>query len=642
MTDPIRFAFGLHLHQPVGNFDHVFASHLDDVYRPLLSALRDGQVLPVTLHVSGPLLDWLDTHGADWLDDLGRLVSDGKVELLLSGYDEPILAMLPRADRLEQVARMRQAIKTRFGVTATGLWLTERVWEPDLAADLADAGVEYAIVDDRHFLVAGFERHQLHRPWRTEAGGRRLSLFAIDERLRYLVPFRPPGELADYLRELRAAGQPLAVLADDGEKFGGWPGTREWVYDKGWMADFQRTLRDMVDGGELQLVTFAQALATVPADGPAYLPSASYREMEGWALPPARARALAALESELGAARLAGAEGALVRGTHWRHFLAKYPESNRLHKKMLALSELCRERGDPPAARRAIGRAQCNDAYWHGVFGGLYLPFLRGALWKALASAEGILRRGQPLQVERQDIDCDGREEIVVHDSGASVVLSPHRGGVIEEWLHFASGVNTAAVLTRRREAYHLDAMTPAVSHDTPETPPAADGAPSIHDLESGLVLDALPPVDDRDRALAVDRVVAEACTVDRFIAGDMEDLALWGGPADGVELEQVEGQVRVTMTWPGRTKRISVGPAGDIEVVLMWDPNGIPDGCLVTSEWSLFAPTSLETDSVTEWRYGVETVAKSERGFDRTVQGEAVVLVWPAEAGRGVVRVGG
>jgi hypothetical protein len=640
MTEPIRFVFGLHLHQPVGNFGHVFASHLDDVYRPLLTALRDGQVLPVTLHVSGPLLDWLESHGAAWLDDLGRLVSDGKVELLLSGYDEPILAMLPRADRLEQVARMREAIRNRFSVSATGLWLTERVWEPDLAADLADAGVEYAIVDDRHFLVAGFDPNQLHRPWLTEAGGRRLSLFAIDERLRYLVPFRPPGELAEYLRGLRAAGQPLAVLADDGEKFGGWPGTREWVYDKGWMAEFQRTLRDLIDAGELELVTFAEALATVPANGPAYLPSASYREMEGWALPPARARTLAALETELGDMRLAGADGTLVRGTHWRHFLAKYPESNRMHKKMLAMTALCRERGDPPAARRAIGRAQCNDAYWHGVFGGLYLPFLRGALWKELASAEGILRRGQLLEVEWRDVDCDGRVEVVVHDAGASVVVSPDRGGAIEELIHFATGLNVAAVLTRRREAYHLEAMTPAVSHDEPGDAPAIDGAPSIHDLESSLALDALPPVDDRSRALGVDRVVGPDCAVNHFIAGEVEDLAHWGGPATGVQIEEAEGLVRVAMTWPDRTKRVSVGPGGEVEVVLTWDPSGLPEGSHVTSEWSLFAPTPLETDAAVEWRYGVETVAKSERGFDRTVQGEAVVLVWPAASGRGSARV--
>src|SRR2546427_6632037 len=99
---------------------------------------------------------------------------------------------------------MRQAIKRRFGVEATGLWLTERVWEPELAADLAQAGVRYALVDDRHFLVSGFERERLHAPFWTESDGQRVALFPIDERLRYLIPFQPPAGTAAYLRELRA------------------------------------------------------------------------------------------------------------------------------------------------------------------------------------------------------------------------------------------------------------------------------------------------------------------------------------------------------------------------------------------------------------------------------------------------------
>src|SRR5688572_10995813 len=131
-------------------------------------------------------------------------------------------------------------------------------------------------------------------------------------------------------------------------------------------------MKDVIDSGEVVLSRFDDALAAVPSGGLAYLPTVSYREMEGWSLPTPAALRFFALEKQLGDERL-HIDGALVRGAHWRNFLVKYPESNRMHKKMLALSNLCRERGDPGSARRAIGRAQCNDAYWHGVFGGLYL-----------------------------------------------------------------------------------------------------------------------------------------------------------------------------------------------------------------------------------------------------------------------------
>jgi alpha-amylase/alpha-mannosidase (GH57 family) len=252
---PIRFAFGLHLHQPVGNFDHVFEQHVADVYRPILEHLSGRGFLPIVLHLSGPLLEWLEQHDTSYLDLLGKLVTDRKVELLLAGFYEPVLASLPRADRVEQIQWMHDAVRRRFGVDARGLWLTERVWEPEVAADLADAGVRYALVDDRHFLVSGFASEQLHAPFWTESDGKRVALFPIDERLRYLIPFRPPEETAAYLRELRGAGHRLAVLADDGEKFGGWPGTKEWVYEKGWLDRFMGTIGGLVEAGEVELST---------------------------------------------------------------------------------------------------------------------------------------------------------------------------------------------------------------------------------------------------------------------------------------------------------------------------------------------------------------------------------------------------
>jgi len=537
--DPVRFVFGVHVHQPVGNFDHVFEEHLQDVYLPLIERLAAHRFFPFTLHISGPLLEWLEAHDPKYLDLLGRLAADGHVELLLAGFYEPVLASLPRPDRIEQIGWMREAIKRRFGVDATGLWLTERVWEPDLAGDLADAGVRYVLVDDRHFLVSGFERESLHAPFWTESGGKRVAVFPIDERLRYLIPFKPPASIAAYLRELRAAGRPLAVFVDDGEKFGGWPGTKDWVYTRGWLDQFLDAMTALVAGGEVQLTTPGAALVDVPSAGLTYLPTASYREMETWALPPAAAARLSTLERDLGETRLAGPDGALVRGGHWRNFFVKYPESNRMHKKMLALSALCRERGDPPEARRAIGRAQCNDAYWHGVFGGLYLPHLRAAIWRNLAQAERELRQGEALAAEQLDLDFDGQTEIWIHSSAFSAVVSPKRGGVIEEFTLFESGVNYGDVLTRRREVYH------EVGADDVQAAPPSNGTPSIHELERSSRLEQLPPVDEVDRALFVDRV----------LAGDGREVASWA---------RAEFDVRVAATREAVELVLRAGGGGD------------------------------------------------------------------------------
>src|SRR5216110_674603 len=487
------------------------ADHVRDVYRPIIERTTAAGFLPLTLHVSGPLLEWLEAHDTAWLDMIGRLTADGRLELLLAGFDEPILASLPRPDRLEQIGRMREYLQRRFGATATGLWLTERVWQPEIAADLADAGVEYALVDDRHFLVSGFRADELHRPHHTESDGKRVGLLAIDERLRYLIPFRPPEETAAYLRELRSQGHGLAVLADDGEKFGGWPGTKEWVYGSGWLDSFLKAMDRLITTDEIKLSTAGEAFRQVPSGGLAYLGTASYREMEKWSLPPAAQRDLTTLEEDLGPKHLA-ASSAFVRGGHWHHFLVKYPEANRMHKTMAALSSLSRRRGDPPEARRAIGRAQCNDAYWHGVFGGLYLPHLRNAIWRQLAIAERALRQGESLAYDELDLDYDGYPELWIHSAQFSALVSPHRGGAVEVLTRFGDLTNLADVLTRRRESYHELPKDRADGGGHGQ-----GGTASIHDIERASRLTALPPVDVEPRAILVERLLGDDVSAENY-----------------------------------------------------------------------------------------------------------------------------
>ena len=641
---PLRFVFGLHFHQPVGNFDYVFQQHVQDVYRPLLDRLTARSFFPVVLHLSGPLLEWLERHDPAYLDQLGRLVADGRVELLLAGFYEPVLASLPRADRVEQIVWLRDAIRHRFGVDATGLWLTERVWEPELAADLADAGVRYALVDDRHFLVTGFTPDRLHVPYRTESDGRSVSLFPIDERLRYLIPFRPPEETVAYLRQLRADGHRLAVLADDGEKFGGWPGTREWVYERGWLDRFFDAIGGLVYDGEVELSRLDDALDHVPSGGLAYLPTASYREMESWSLPADAALRLEHLERDLGAERVKGQDGALVRGAHWRNFLVKYSESNRMHKKMQALSFLSRRRGDAPEVRRAIARAQCNDAYWHGVFGGLYLPHLREAIWRELARAEELLRAGETLTAEVLDLDGDGHDEIWVHGPAFSALVSPWRGGALEEYTRFDRGINFANVLTRRREAYHDAALE---RHDVTTTHDD-DGAPSIHDIEAGLRLDERPAVDVDERSMLQARVLPGNLGADDYARGRYEVRRSWAHVTMSHRIERHEGAVELVLSTPELgdlpaelETRYRFADDGTVTVTWLWDAAVLAADDRFSVELSLFRPLAHVAEPAAEsWIYSIDTVAKSERGLDRTRQGEAITWRWPAAIGQASLRL--
>ncbi|HJX61736.1 MAG TPA: 4-alpha-glucanotransferase, partial [Dehalococcoidia bacterium] len=138
-----RFYLGLaiHNHQPVGNAHHVFESVYRQSYLPLLMALERHRRIRVSLHYSGCLLDWLREHRPEFLSRLKALAARGQVEIMTGGYYEPILPAIPDADKLGQIAHMSAVIHGELGVSPSGAWVAERVWEPHLPRFLAEAGV---------------------------------------------------------------------------------------------------------------------------------------------------------------------------------------------------------------------------------------------------------------------------------------------------------------------------------------------------------------------------------------------------------------------------------------------------------------------------------------------------------------------
>ena len=108
--DKLRFLLVLHNHQPLGNFDEVIQALTDRAYRPLLEAIHARPALKFTLHLSGPLLLWLERRAPDYLDLIGELVQRGRLELLSGGLYEPILAAIPHEDRIAQITLMSERV----------------------------------------------------------------------------------------------------------------------------------------------------------------------------------------------------------------------------------------------------------------------------------------------------------------------------------------------------------------------------------------------------------------------------------------------------------------------------------------------------------------------------------------------------
>ncbi|HUG91956.1 MAG TPA: alpha-amylase/4-alpha-glucanotransferase domain-containing protein, partial [Planctomycetaceae bacterium] len=337
MTCRIRLVLAIHNHQPVGNFDGVCEAAYQDSYRPFLDVLEQYPDLPISLHLSGSLLEWLERSHPEYIDRVRALVERGQVEILGGPFYEPILACIPRRDRVGQIAAYSRHLERQFGAAVRGMWVPERVWEQAFAGDISEAGIDYTILDDQHFKNTGLRDEDLHSYFSTEDEGRLLKIFPGSERLRYTIPFQDPQATIDHLRQI-ADRRPNAIVTfgDDGEKFGTWPGTKKHVYQDGWLRRFCDALRD--NAGWLKVTTLAEAVDNVSPAGRVFLPDSSYREMTEWALPTERQLEYHDLVKRKQNDPDWPVLKQYLRGGFWRHFRAKYPESNEMYCRMLSVS----------------------------------------------------------------------------------------------------------------------------------------------------------------------------------------------------------------------------------------------------------------------------------------------------------------
>ena len=678
----------LHAHQPVGNFPDVIERAYRDAYLPFLEVLSYHPAIKIGLHYSGPLLEWTERAHPEYFDRLRGLVEAGQVEIVGGGFYEPVLAVIPPQDQREQITRLADYIENHFGSRPTGAWLTERVWEPELPSVLAPAGVGYTLVDDNHFLGAGFELDQMYGHYIAEDRGHVVKLIPGMKALRYTIPFRDPSETVNFLAEAsRKHPGGFAAMGDDLEKFGSWPETHKHCYEDGWLHNFFTALEDSKEW--LETTTPATAIASRPAQGRADLPTASYTEMMEWSLP-TKARLLyhdLVREFEARPEALP-----FLRGGTWRNFFAKYSEANLLHKKMLHVSvkvrsaARSRNRGDSAELEQAktlLLEAQCNDAYWHGVFGGLYMPHLRTAVLHPLAEAETLLdAKAHPKKefahAERIDFDADGNEDVYLTSDRYAVLVQPSDGATVSAIDLRTAGVALTNSLMRRPEAYH-DAVRKLKEERKGEA-----AAVSIHDIRRAKE-------DGLDRWLVYDRwrrsgfrlllFSTERSFEDYASLRLDEDGSLAGGryyakevhPARLTLISQESPNWAVTkdlsfarteqgfeITCDVAVRRTGVGPAAvqiAIESIvnflapaasdryfetdgqrfaLRWSSPARANRLRIVDEWQK-AGVALDAKDAREfWISPIETVSESEGGFERIYQGSQIAAVWPVSLGTG------
>ena len=658
----------IHNHQPVGNFPWVVEEAYQKAYLPMLQALEKHPGVRLSLHNSGPLLDFYKEEHPEYLRRLRALVERGQVEVMTGGYFEPILPAVPYADQRGQVEALTGALEDAFGRRPSGAWLTERVWEPSLPRPLHQAGIEWIVVDDTHFKAVGLEEADLLGYYLTEEEGHPLKVFPSSKFLRYSIPWKEVRVVIDHFRYLAERGQNLLVaMGDDGEKFGVWPHTYQHCWEYGWMEQFFSALEE--NSLWLETIPLGEYARDFPPRGLIYLPCASYDEMLEWALPPEKTAALERLKKEF-----QGRPEVLsfLRGGFWRHFLAKYPEANWMHKRMLRTHRRVYQALEKGVdARLDLWRAQSNCPYWHGVFGGLYLADLRAVAYQNLLRAE---RQALPLAGvagwEEEDIDLDGQREVIYQGKKQSLFFKPHQGGALWEWDLYSPAVNLLATLARRPEAYHQ-----ALAYPTNE---AEGGVKTIHDAIRIKEKD-LPPLsyDSYVRASALDHFLDTGTTREGFAYSLVErgdflqapfDFRYHGSTLTCHRAGTVAGQpfllekefrlrpgglavrYRLSLTggsgWSGlfasewNFNLLGGGHNPQAYYRFPGSPGGRLDAWVELSGGKvslgnryLGVGVTLRTVPPTRlWLFPVETISNSEGGLERVYQGTCLVVLFPVD----------
>ncbi|MGZ8547086.1 MAG: alpha-amylase/4-alpha-glucanotransferase domain-containing protein [Sulfuricurvum sp.] len=640
-----KLLFGIHCHQPVENFYHIVDEAIEKSYKPFITLAKKFPAFKFAVHFSGWLLEYIEKNDPELFTFLQEMSASKQIEFFTGGFYEPILPSIPSPDRIAQITKLSIYIKKHFAQTPKGIWLTERVWDDSIIADLSACNLCYAIIDDYHLLRAGVEETKTAGMYVTDDSQYSLTLFPINKNLRYAIPFQKVDIALNEIKKITGENR-ASILFDDGEKFGLWPKTYEWVFEKKWLEEF---LEKIVTDKTIESMTFAEFYATSKPIGTVYLPNVSYFEMSKWSLSPSNFEAFEEGEEAL---RESPSKLYYAGGT-WKNFFIKYPESNYLHKRVLDLSQkrasLKNKKFDD-----AIFKAQANDVFWHGIFGGLYLPNLRDNAYRFVIEAENLLPQEANI-LSLTHIKKDGYQEAKFKTNSLIAVFDEKNGGQLRELSVRDALFNYQNTLSRKLELYHKNLFNTKES-DTNNN----DAIATIHDEASlqgesqNIYLDWYP------KNSFVDHITDDTFNTQSFRSCSFREYGDFANQPfkltqkkEGVLFER-EGGIFIDETFKTLlTKRFKINENRvEFSLNLQTDaPKRLSYVCefnfhfqeygkvvlkhtekmFYLEDKNLGKTLSFMCDSAFEFFvYELKTISKSEKGFDETVQCLSIGLKFP------------
>ena len=420
-------------------------------YTKLLE-LHEKYRFPMSLHLSGTLVEAAAWHHPEFLRLVRSLRESGIVHLIGGTYSENVLTAFDRDFNRRQLEEVLWLYEHHLDCPPEEIdtcWVPERVWNTEELAglltdpDLPNGGYRYVLLDDRHLYptdggYAGSDRERFDngdreapppadamRPYRID-GGNGLEVVPMSTRLRQWLPpetkahWRSIGRATDVTT---APGDDMVlVYADDMEKTAG---VGPWS-DTG-LARYETFLRWVAAHPTLMPVALSPWLAERRRESaPRRIDPGTFVELaqewkagedyQGWLDHPSWApyrRHVERAREEVEDAERSGGDPALLE-LAWKHLLASSYET------------AWRDTHDPGHPPAAWARALASHA--------------RAALMLS-AAARWFGERHTVASARFIDIDEDGEQELIVANDNLFAVISPRHGGRLTYLAHrHASG----------------------------------------------------------------------------------------------------------------------------------------------------------------------------------------------------------
>ncbi len=446
----INLIFGIHNHKPIGCSDDTFEDAYQKAYKPFLSILNEYPEIPVTLHYSGIILEWLEKNHPEYFVLLREMLKNKQLELLGGGYFDPILSMIPASDKLGQIELLTTYIRANFGNRPRGIWLTEQEWEPALAQVFNNCGMEYLFLDNTVFKTAGLAKDGLYYSYVTEEQGKMISVFPISQELNSVLIRHKPKEALRFIKDKAdKSGERIICYFEDGENWLHDNNKYSREYKQQWLKTFLSLLKE--NNECIKPVHPKTFLSNQSIYRKIYLPYYSSSRVRKW-FSPVPKKIFCPINKML------RPPYTIVNG--FKQFFSRYPESNLMYSKMLYIHILVNQlRGDKyrkKASKEELWKAQCNFAYWPGKYLGIYSHPLRKEVYKNLITAEkGTRTAGIFLtSIISTDFDMDGENEYLYQGSVINVYVH-NKSGAVFELDYIPAYWNYLDTVARSREMYH-------------------------------------------------------------------------------------------------------------------------------------------------------------------------------------------